>query len=85
MLQASKSEISLQIINENIAIVKAVIFENTKELKDYVRTIAKTEDINKAITLTLSGIKYENVLIKCSFRDSYLKQSLCCRRDVQSP
>ena len=55
LLQAYKSEISLQIIKENIATVKAVYYGNMEGLDDYISTITTTEDINIAITTAFSS------------------------------
>ena len=57
LLQAYKSEISLQIIKENIAAVKAVYYGNSKGLDAYVSTITTTTDINDAIASAFSAIE----------------------------
>lgn len=57
LLQAYKSEISLQIIKENIAAVKAVYYGNGEGLDVYVNTITTTEDINDAIASAFLAIE----------------------------
>lgn len=72
LLQADKSEISLEMIKENIASIKTAYYGNAEGLDDYVSSIAKNEDVNEAIANTFSAI--ENNI--ASLSNSSLKNAI---------
>ena len=72
LLQADKSEISLEMIKENIASIKTAYYGNTEGLDDYVSSISKNEDVNEAIANTFSAI--ENNI--ASLSNSSLKNAI---------
>jgi predicted lipoprotein len=57
LLQAYRSEISLEIIQENIAAAKVVYYGIPDGLDDYVSSITGSEDINTSIATAFSGIE----------------------------
>jgi predicted lipoprotein len=57
LLQAHKSEISLEIIKENIAAVKTLYYGSSEGLDTYVSTITNNENINDAIAIAFSAIE----------------------------
>jgi predicted lipoprotein len=82
LLQADKSEISLEIIKENIAAVKTLYYGSSEGLDIYVSTITNNENINDAIAIAFSAIEssiasISNTTLKKSIEnDNYVVNEL---------